>query len=62
MASSTIWKEPTLFFNNVLQGEFKRAGISLGRFAVNSTVGFAGMVDVMTLSGVDAASRLDFWP
>jgi phospholipid-binding lipoprotein MlaA len=46
-------KEPTLFFNNVLQGEFKRAGITLGRFAVNSTVGFAGMVDVMTLSGVE---------
>jgi phospholipid-binding lipoprotein MlaA len=46
-------KEPTLFFNNVLQGEFKRAGISLGRFVVNSTVGFGGMVDVMTLSGVE---------
>jgi phospholipid-binding lipoprotein MlaA len=46
-------KEPTLFFNNLLQGDLKRAGISLGRFAVNSTVGFGGMVDVMTLSGVD---------
>ena len=46
-------KEPTLFFNNLLQGEFKRAGITLGRFAVNSTVGFGGMVDVMTLSGVE---------
>ena len=46
-------KEPTLFFNNVLQGEFKRAAITAGRFVVNSTVGFGGMVDVMTLSGVD---------
>jgi phospholipid-binding lipoprotein MlaA len=46
-------KEPTLFFNNVLQGEFKRAEITLGRFIVNSTVGFGGMVDVMTLSGVE---------
>jgi phospholipid-binding lipoprotein MlaA len=45
-------KEPTLAFNNLLQGEFKRAGISVGRLIVNSTVGFAGMVDVMTLSGV----------
>jgi phospholipid-binding lipoprotein MlaA len=46
-------KEPTLFFNNVLQGQFKRAAITLGRFAVNTTVGFGGMVDVMTLSGVE---------
>jgi phospholipid-binding lipoprotein MlaA len=46
-------KEPTLFFNNLLQGEFKRAGISLGRFVVNTSVGFGGMVDVMTLSGVE---------
>ncbi|HWB49937.1 MAG TPA: VacJ family lipoprotein [Stellaceae bacterium] len=46
-------KEPTLFFNNVLQGEFERAWITLGRFAVNSTVGFGGLVDVATLSGVE---------
>jgi len=46
-------KEPTLFFNNLLQGQFKRAAITLGRFAVNTTVGFGGMVDVMTLSGVE---------
>jgi len=46
-------KEPTLFFNNVLQGEFKRAGLTAGRFVVNTTVGLAGMVDVMTLSGVE---------
>jgi phospholipid-binding lipoprotein MlaA len=52
-------KEPTLVFNNVLQGEFKRAGISLGRFAINSTVGFAGIVDVATLSGI-ARQPADF--
>ncbi len=46
-------KEPTLFFNNLLQGQFKRASITFGRFVVNSTVGFGGMVDVMTLSGVE---------
>lgn len=46
-------KEPTLFFNNVLQGQFKRAAITLGRFAVNTTVGFGGMVDVMSFSGVE---------
>jgi phospholipid-binding lipoprotein MlaA len=46
-------KEPTLAFNNLLQGDFKRAGISVGRLLVNSTIGFGGMVDVMTLSGVE---------
>ena len=46
-------KEPTLFFNNVLQGEFQRAATTLGRFVVNSTVGFGGLVDVATLSGIE---------
>jgi phospholipid-binding lipoprotein MlaA len=46
-------KEPTLFFNHALQGEFKNAGITLGRFVVNSTVGVGGIVDVMTMSGVE---------
>ena len=46
-------KEPTLIFNNVLQGEFERATISLGRFAINSTVGFGGIIDAATLSGVE---------
>jgi len=46
-------KEPTLFFNNVLQGEFRRAEITFERFLVNSTVGLGGMVDVMALSGIE---------
>jgi phospholipid-binding lipoprotein MlaA len=46
-------KEPTVVFNNALQGEFARAGISLGRFAINSTVGFGGIIDVATLSGIE---------
>ena len=46
-------KEPTLFFNHALQGEFKRAGITLGRFVVNSTVGLGGIVDVMAKNGVE---------
>jgi phospholipid-binding lipoprotein MlaA len=47
-------KEPTVFFDNVLQGEFKRAGITLGRFLINSTVGFGGIVDVATMSGIES--------
>ncbi len=38
--------EPVTFANDLLQGEFERAGISLARFALNSTLGFFGMFDV----------------
>jgi phospholipid-binding lipoprotein MlaA len=36
------------FFNNVFQGKFKGAGIEMGRFLLNSTLGGAGLVDVAT--------------
>ncbi|MFY9287988.1 MAG: VacJ family lipoprotein, partial [Alphaproteobacteria bacterium] len=39
-------REPNIFVNNVLQGEFNKAGISLGRLVVNSTLGIGGMWDV----------------
>ena len=32
--------------NNVLQGEFKTAGINTGRFVINTTVGILGIIDV----------------
>ena len=32
--------------NNILQGEFKKAGINAGRFVVNTTVGVLGLIDV----------------
>jgi phospholipid-binding lipoprotein MlaA len=32
--------------NNVLQGEFKTAGINTGRFVINTTVGILGIFDV----------------
>ena len=32
--------------NNVLQGEFKTAGVNTGRFVVNTTVGILGIFDV----------------
>jgi len=38
--------------NNVLQGEFKKAGINTGRFIVNTTVGILGIFDV--------AAKMDF--
>lgn len=52
-------KEPTVFFDNVLQGEFKRAGITLGRFAINSTIGLAGIFDIATRNGI-ASQPADF--
>ncbi|MSO69614.1 MAG: VacJ family lipoprotein [Alphaproteobacteria bacterium] len=38
--------EPVTFFNDLLQGEFERAGISFARFVMNSTLGFFGAFDV----------------
>jgi phospholipid-binding lipoprotein MlaA len=38
--------EPVVFTNNVLQGELDRAGITLGRFTVNTVVGIGGTFDV----------------
>ena len=32
--------------NNILQGQFKAAGINTGRFIVNTTVGVLGLIDV----------------
>ena len=32
--------------NNILQGDFKKAGVNTGRFAVNTTVGILGIFDV----------------
>jgi len=37
---------PPRFFNNVFQGKTKGAGIEVGRFLVNSTVGIGGIIDV----------------
>jgi phospholipid-binding lipoprotein MlaA len=38
-------KYPIHFVNNVLQANFKAAGIETGRFVINSTVGVAGFFD-----------------
>lgn len=39
---------PTVFINDVLQGETKRAGQTLARFTINSTVGLGGLFDPAT--------------
>jgi len=46
-------KEPVVVLNDTLQGEFERAGISVGRFGVNTTLGLAGTFDVAANWGLD---------
>lgn len=45
--------EPVVLANNVLQGEFRRAGMTSERFVINSTVGIAGLADVAGRHGLD---------
>jgi phospholipid-binding lipoprotein MlaA len=51
--------EPLNFINNLLQGEWKRAGDSWARFFVNSTFGVLGLFDVAGNENVQLA-REDF--
>ena len=37
--------------NNILQGEFKKAGINTGRFAINTTIGILGLADAAEAMG-----------
>jgi phospholipid-binding lipoprotein MlaA len=48
---------PVRFVNSLLQGKFKAAGVELGRFVVNSTLGAGGLMDAVagrkTVTDVD---------
>ena len=39
-------RAPIVFVNDLLQGERERAGITLSRFMINSTLGFFGLFDM----------------
>lgn len=39
-------RSPVIFFNDILQGNPNRAGTTLARFIINSTVGIVGLGDV----------------
>ena len=43
---------PTIFVNDVLQGEPDRAGETLGRFVINSTAGIGGIFDAAAPLGI----------
>ena len=46
--------------NNLLQGEFKKAGINTGRFAVNTTLGLLGILDVAQHLGMIKSEKEDY--
>ena len=46
--------------NNILQGEFSKAGINTGRFIINSTVGILGFIDVATYLGFNEYEKEDY--
>ena len=48
------------FSNNVLQGDFKDAGNTAGRFAINTTVGILGVFDPASKMGFEKKPREDF--
>ena len=50
---------PITLANDILQGEPERAGETLGRFAINGTVGIAGIFDVASGMGLEG-HREDF--
>jgi phospholipid-binding lipoprotein MlaA len=46
--------------NNILQGEFKKAGLNTGRFIVNTTVGVVGLFDVAEKIGFPQYEKEDY--
>ena len=46
--------------NNVLQGDFKKAGVNTGRFAVNTTIGLLGIFDVAEKMGFPKYEKEDY--
>lgn len=44
---------PVIFANDMLQGEFGRAGVTAARFGINTTIGIAGVFDPATNMGFD---------
>ena len=46
--------------NNLLQGEFAKAGVNTGRFLINSTVGILGLMDVAQHLGFSEYEKEDY--
>ncbi len=50
-------RTPVVFANDLLQGEVDRAGTTVGRFAVNTTLGVLGVWDAATELGIPGHSE-----
>jgi phospholipid-binding lipoprotein MlaA len=48
--------EPVIFANNMMQGQFKRADATAGRFFMNSVFGLGGVMDVASKHGLPRES------
>ena len=48
------------FSNNILQGDFREAGNTAGRFAINTTVGILGIWDPAAAFGLQKTGKEDF--
>ena len=46
--------------NNILQGDFKQAGINTGRFIINTTIGILGIFDVAEYLGLTNYEKEDY--
>ena len=46
--------------NNILQGDFKRAGVNTGRFAINTTLGVFGIFNVAKKVGFSKYEKEDY--
>jgi phospholipid-binding lipoprotein MlaA len=46
--------------NNILQGDFKTAGINTGRFVINTTLGILGTIDVADKMGFSEYEKEDY--
>jgi phospholipid-binding lipoprotein MlaA len=50
-------RSPIVLANDLFQGETERAGITVSRFLVNSTIGLAGLIDVASEMGIEYHSE-----
>ena len=46
--------------NNLLQGEFAKAGVNTGRLIINSTIGILGIIDVAQYLGLQEHEKEDY--
>ena len=46
--------------NNILQGDFKKAGVNTGRFVINTTVGILGIFNVAEKIGFTEYEKEDY--